>query len=677
MNDQRDPERDGVPDPEPVTEGDSPVRPVSEDETIELMHESGEAAGLEPETVEVQREIPQGYALAEAEGESELVAAPPVDPTGFDAPEEEVRSEVPEVPARSYAVDALRGLAILGMCLSGLLAGVGGLWNGMYHGSFPQWLPAAMTAEADSAATDAEALETALDALASEGWRLVDEVVFRGDWPAFTWVDWVFPLFLFAMGVAIPLAYTNRRARGASWWAYPFRSVWRFVALVGFAVYVHQVVPTVIDSPPTLATWCMGLIGFLIPFAVFVRLPGKTGWAARLGLRLLGLGAAVSLVAWINVREGQSFSWSQLDIIIFILAWVYLFTALLWYVTPKLGWLRLLIGLPIVFMFHHNQFGDGMRPFGDLFEPVVGPIWNAPWLSLTWINDQLPGALPVSLLDLTPLWGVSLLKFAGITLVGSVIGDVIVNRSRKAAHEPDRTIAGWGVGRALLISLLMLVTMASVFVGLKDYATTFYDLGFVSLATPFAVWLVLIPLGLLLVLVQPATDLWDRHVRVLTWWGSACLVIGLLLSVLPGSWMGTEALYFEGGISKGGPSTLSWYCTSLGLGILLLAWWTIWVDARGLRWPVGLLIANGQNPMLAYVAIRNLLAPLMALPLLLPFVSPDAVAENGSLASLDGWMRDYLGTDGPWMLALWAVGQTLLLAIAVWVLTRVRLIWRS
>ena len=75
--------------------------------------------------------------------------------------------------------------------------------------------------------------------------------------------------------------------------------------------------------------------------------------------------------------------------------------------------------------------------------------------------------------------------------------------------------------------------------------------------------------------------------------------------------------------------------------------------------------------MLAYVAIRNLLAPLVALPLLAPLIA------DPELSSLNALATDYFMPGGPWSLFLWALIQTLGLAIVVWVFTRARLIWRS
>jgi predicted acyltransferase len=82
--------------------------------------------------------------------------------------------------SRSLPLDALRGLAILLMVFSGRIP-FGVLPEWMYHAQVP---PPAH--------------------------------VFNGAIPGITWVDLVFPFFLFAMGAAIPLALQTRLTQGHS-----------------------------------------------------------------------------------------------------------------------------------------------------------------------------------------------------------------------------------------------------------------------------------------------------------------------------------------------------------------------------------------------------------------------------------------------------------------------------
>ena len=97
-------------------------------------------------------------------------------------------------PPRLRSLDVLRGLAILGRVGSAMLPQTLPSW--LDHGYQPHFRPAA-------------------DGV----WRLAlspaGEAIFDPRRKAFTWVDLVFPMFLFAMGAAIPLA--DRRWLLAEW----------------------------------------------------------------------------------------------------------------------------------------------------------------------------------------------------------------------------------------------------------------------------------------------------------------------------------------------------------------------------------------------------------------------------------------------------------------------------
>src|SRR3974390_219932 len=135
-------------------------------------------------------------------------------------------------PRRSYALDALRGLAILGMILSGQLPfGEHALPSWMYHAQVPppkhEWI---------------------------------------GTLPGITWVDLVFPFFLFALGAAIPLALTRRLEQGSSKSKTTLFIVERGFLLAFFALYVQAVRPQVISEHPSTATWLVALLGFALLF---------------------------------------------------------------------------------------------------------------------------------------------------------------------------------------------------------------------------------------------------------------------------------------------------------------------------------------------------------------------------------------------------------------------------
>src|SRR5215469_3912993 len=82
-------------------------------------------------------------------------------------------------PVRFESLDALRGLAVLGMAWSGMLPDTLPAW--MYHAQLPP-----------------------------------PEHSFNDQVFGITWVDLVFPAFLFSMGTAIPLALNRKMEAGIS-----------------------------------------------------------------------------------------------------------------------------------------------------------------------------------------------------------------------------------------------------------------------------------------------------------------------------------------------------------------------------------------------------------------------------------------------------------------------------
>jgi len=128
-------------------------------------------------------------------------------------------------------------------------------------------------------------------------------------------------------------------------------------------------------------------------------------------------------------------------------------------------------------------------------------------------------------------------------------------------------------------------------------------------------------------------------------WGSLWVILGLVFEP------------FGGGIKKDN-STLSYYFLTSGLAYYLLVFFTIWIDILKKKPVFNLLINNGQNPMIAYVGMYNLIIPILYLTHLFP------------------WLKEITASSNWWGLAL-ACGQTLILALIVSFFTRKKLFWRT
>ncbi len=545
-------------------------------------------------------------------------------------------------PGRALALDALRGLAILMMCLSGLVPE--GLPNWMYHGYYPRFLP------------DAEGV-----------WHAVaDPYTHRWQWSSFTWVDWVFPMFLFAMGAAFPLALGRRLDRGVSVGRLVMGVVGRGLSLIGFAIYVRQIVPSFIEQPASPGTWCLGLVGFALLFPVLTRLPSRWTQGAKCFTRLLGLVLVVGFVVYLNRGDGKSFSYADNDIIILLLAHMALAGSLIWLITRHHPRVRLVF-LILAYLAHDKAMyvpGDPVRDTllngASWIDPFI--TWPKQVLDLRWLNDLLSVGLPDGVLNLSPLYDFTWYKFLFIVIPGTILGDLIRQRMKASDSSDHGTVQPAHGGRYGWLVFVLVGLILSVLVGLHCYGRTLASLGRFELVTPWVTWLGVVPFGLIVLWASGGAGKTSLgSVRVMVLWGLFWLVLGLMADP------------FEVGITKGPPATLSYYFVSLGLSVLLLSLLTILIDELGYVRMFGLLTANGQNPMLAYVGIRNLLAPLVMLPLLRPLAGHFQWITG---ESLNAFVINLL-PEAPWYQFVWAVVQTMLLAVIVAGFTRCRVIWRA
>ena len=474
---------------------------------------------------------------------------------------------------RAYALDALRGLAILGMILSGQLPfGENALPAWMYHAQVPP--------------PDHKWVATL---------------------PGITWVDLVFPFFLFALGAAIPLALTRRLGHGGPKWKVARFIAERGVLLAFVALYVQAIRPYVISEHPSLTTWLVALLGFALLFPVLTRLPGSWSAGWRWGIRIAGWVGVVALLALLRYPDGKGFSLNRSDIIIVVLANMAVFGSLLWWLTRtnlllRLGVLGVLIAIRLSNMPHP-------------IEGWVSQIWR--WSPVPWIYQLY------------------YFQYLFIVVPGTIAGDLLLQWIR-GEERGSSAIAGkpggWSSLRFMAIASLMLCLPVLLVVGLKArwlVATTL---------TTFA----LCTLGWRL-MSKPATGT-ERLFHTLFNWAIYWLVLGLFFEP------------YAGGIKKD-KATMSYYFVTAGCAICVLIGFSILMDVfRRKRW-VQLLIENGQNPMIAYAGINNLILPLLAL-----------TQVDRLLSGLN---------SSPWLGFLRGAIITLLLALSVSFFTKKKVFWRT
>ncbi len=158
-----------------------------------------------------------------------------------------------------------------------------------------------------------------------------------------SWVDLVFPIFLFCMGVAIPLA--GRRKEVGNY-KYVLSSFERFFMLWIFSyLYVFLDFSSINNIWAQIAT--MG--GFAALFPLYLVIKNQPQNKVR-AIRVVGIILIAALIIIGHCCFGEVISLQRRGIIIFLLAFIYLFASLIWYFTKNRPVLRGVI-LAVILLF--------------------------------------------------------------------------------------------------------------------------------------------------------------------------------------------------------------------------------------------------------------------------------------------------------------------------------------
>ncbi|MBE9041048.1 DUF5009 domain-containing protein [Oscillatoriales cyanobacterium LEGE 11467] len=423
-------------------------------------------------------------------------------------------------PKRADALDALRGLAILAMVLSGTLPFGGALPAWMYHAQLPP-----------------------------------PDHTFNPNIPGLTWVDLVFPIFLFALGVSIPLSGSRAFSRGWNGWQMSLSILKRGFLLGTFAIFVQHVRPTQIDPLPGEEKWWLGLLGFGLLVLCYARWPKSWPLLLRRGLTVAGIIGAVRFLSVIRYPDGSGFSVERSDIILIILTNMAVFGAFIWLLTRdrpsiRLGLLAILLALRL------SSTSPG-------------------WVAALWSASPIPW-----------LFQFEYLKYLFIVVPGTTIGDLLVEWLQASQKREENF--RWSSGRFIGISAIGILSIVCLLVGLQGrwvwqttiVVTVLYTFGFILTKNP-----------------QEVTEsLVGKLYRQSAFW----LLLGLSLEP------------FQGGIKKDS-ATLSYFFTTLAASIVLLVVLSICFEVFYLQNKFKLIIENGKNPMLGYIGFGNLIWPILSL----------------------------------------------------------------
>ena len=295
---------------------------------------------------------------------------------------EPVPETIPVKPLqRMTALDSLRGLAVLMMTLSGIIPFDKPLPAWMYHAQEPP-----------------------------------PSHEFIATLPGLTWVDLVFPIFLFSMGAAIPIAMERKFYRNHSTGKIVGATLFRGAVLAWYGVYLQHIRPDALSANPTAQTWLTALLGFILLFLMYVRLPENIPQKVRFLITGAGF-VGGALLMW-NLRYPKGsysfyFTPARNDIIIMVLANMAVFGTLAWLATKNRTLARLSI-LPLYL---------GLRL------SATQPGWvQDVWKYTPAFGDEKPIAF---------LFNWDWLKYLFIVIPGTIVGDQIVRWMKSAPTSED------------------------------------------------------------------------------------------------------------------------------------------------------------------------------------------------------------------------------------------------
>ncbi len=271
--------------------------------------------------------------------------------------------------SRNSSLDALRGWAILAMVLSGSIA---------FGPNMPAWMFHAQVPPPDHK--------------------------FNPALPGITWVDLVFPFFLFSMGAAIPLALKKviLLKEGSAKQAIIIAAK-RFLLLAFFSVFSTQVKAWVIFSTPSIQHHLLSILGFVALF--FMLLHNKAEQVILKYAKVCAYVIALAMLFLIPFEKG--FSFGNNDIIIMVLANMAFFGTLIYYFTKNNITLRMAL-LPFIFAI----FLAAKEPNGGFLKFFFE--WNS-----------------IGSFKIDWLYKFYFLKYLFIVLPGTLVGDwLLVERSQ-------------------------------------------------------------------------------------------------------------------------------------------------------------------------------------------------------------------------------------------------------
>ena len=417
---------------------------------------------------------------------------------------------------RYLNLDALRGYAIFTMILSGSIA---------YSPSMPSWMFHAQVPPPDHQ--------------------------FNPNLPGITWVDLVFPFFIFCMGAAIPIAL-KKFTQNNDHKSLVLTAFRRFLLLTFFALFLEHFKANHILAVPTKSTYMLSLGSYLLLFFAFSKLGSIFNKRVESIVNLSAIGIGIVCLFVLPLNNAEGFKITTSDIIIIVLANMALFGTLIWWVTRNNILLRI-----------------GILPF-------VMAIFLGSKISGSW-NEYIYSLTPSS-----AIYKFYFLKYLFILIPGTIAGDWLLKFKDIDPLEVKKDSVFKIVGLILFITII-----SNVFFLFTRQLT-------INLIS--TIILLMIAKSYMHKLSISNKALIEKFFYA----GAFSLFLGLSFEA------------YEGGIKKDF-STYSYYFVTVGLafyGFIILSI----IQGTGIGKRVHqFLVLAGQNPMMAYVTGSLFLIPIMNL----------------------------------------------------------------
>ncbi|TRX46809.1 DUF5009 domain-containing protein [Bacteroides sp. HF-5092] len=419
---------------------------------------------------------------------------------------------------RASSLDALRGIAIFGMILSGTIA----------SGMLPAWMYHAQVGPRS-------------------------QFTFDPSIYGITWVDLVFPFFLFAMGAAFPFSIGRKLEKGVSCMHLSLKALLRGIRLTFFAIFIQHMYPWIINDPEDMKSWGISLFSFILMFPIYMRFSGKYPQWLRITIEYVSYGIGILMLLLVPYANERSFSLYFSNIIILVLANMAIFGSIIY-----------------IFTWRKKCYRIAILPF------IMGIL----------LSSNTEGSWAQDIMQYSPIpwmYNFYYLKYLFIVIPGSIAGEYL--KEWLSIHPQTPSIISKRLPLILLISISVIIINV-------------YCLYTRQLLLNLIISIIL--LFTLYILLRKKADHNFIYWRKLFVIGAYLIMLGLCFEA------------FEGGIRKD-HSTFSYYFLTSGLAFMAMIALSIICDIYRYKIITRPFEMVGQNPMIAYVAPQLVITPIIGL----------------------------------------------------------------